>query len=126
MARPVSQQPTEVELNILNVLWRQGACSVKQVHEALGKSTEYTTVLKMMRIMMEKNLVQRDESQRAHVYRAVSGEQETQQHVLRNLLPRLFHGSRKLLILQALSAKPASAKELNEILSLIREMENKK
>jgi len=126
MARPASKQPTEVELKILNVLWKQGACSVKKVHEALGKSTEYTTVLKMMRIMKDKNLVRRDETQRAHVYKAVSGEQETQQHYLRDLLPRLFRGSRKLLILQALSTQPASAKELNEILGMIREMENKK
>jgi BlaI family transcriptional regulator, penicillinase repressor len=75
--------PTDAELAILSVLWRQGECTVREVHEALHPSqgTGYTTVLKLMQLMAQKGLVVRDESQRSHVYRAATAESQTQRRL---------------------------------------------
>ena len=67
-----SPMPTEAELDILNVLWDRGASTVREVHEALygDHGAGYTTALKLMQIMHAKGIVERDDSQRAHVYQA--------------------------------------------------------
>ena len=124
MARKQSNRPTDAELAILRVLWRQGPSTVKAVHDALGSSSGvgYTTVLKTLQIMTEKNLVQRDESQRAHVYAAASSEDETQKQLVGDLLERAFEGSARKLVMQALASKRADEQELQEIRKLIEEM----
>ena len=119
-------KPTESELSILRVLWQQGPSTVRAVLESLvarGSSSGYTTVLKLLQIMTEKGLVLRDESQRAHVYRASSSELETQQQIVGDLLDRAFGGSAGRLALQALSTRKASREELEEIRHLIDELE---
>ena len=87
-----SPRPTDAELAILNVLWAQGACTVRDVHERLSQERDmgYTTVLKLMQIMFEKGLVTRDDSQRSHVYKARQKEQTTQRMLVTDLLARAF------------------------------------
>ncbi len=119
-------KPTDAELNILQVLWRTGAATVKQVQEKLGDETGYTTVLKFLQIMTEKGLVRRDESLRAHVYRATLSEDETQQQLVSGLLKRAFGGSTSKLVLQALASKKASSGELAEIRRLIEKLSKEK
>lgn len=118
-------RPTDAELAILRVLWRTGPATVRQVQEELNASqpTGYTTVLKFMQIMTEKGLVERDESQRTHVYRATLPEEETQRQLVNDLLERAFGGSAQQLVLQALSVKKASRQELSEIRQLLNEIE---
>ena len=117
MAKQGVPRPTDAELEILNVLWQRGAATVREVHDELSarKATLYTTVLKTLQIMTEKGLVERDESQRAHLYRARLAQDETQRQLLNHLLARAFDGSATKLVMQALSAKEASAEELMEI-----------
>lgn len=118
-------RPTDAELAILNVLWAQGACTVREVHEQLSQDRDmgYTTVLKLMQIMFEKGLVTRDDSQRSHVYRPRQKEQTTQRMLVKDLLTRAFGGSTEKLVMQALSAKKASREELTEIRRLLNELE---
>lgn len=120
---PSLPQPTRAELAILRVLWKQGRCTVRQVHEALQKTQEhetvYTTVLKLLQNMAEKGLVRRDERERTHVYEAVLNEQKTQRDLLRDLVDRAFGGSTASLVIQALSIKKASPEELEEIRKLL-------
>jgi predicted transcriptional regulator len=118
-------RPTDAELEILNVLWQRGAATVREVHDDLSarKATLYTTVLKMLQIMTEKGLVERDESQRAHLYRARLPQDETQRQLLNDLLARAFDGSATKLVMQALSAKEASAEELTEIRAMLDRFE---
>jgi len=113
--------PTDAELAILGVLWRRGPSTVRDVHEELQPShgTGYTTVLKLMQIMAQKGLVARDESQRSHVYRAQSGEEQTQRRLLGDLMDRAFAGSSSQLVMRALSVKRASPEELAEIRALL-------
>ena len=125
MADRPSPKPTDAELSILNVLWERGPSTVRDVHEILShtQATGYTTILKLMQIMTEKGLVVRDESQRAHVYRARHSEQRTQRQLLSDLLDRAFGGSPAKLVVQALSERKASIEDLNPIRDLLAQLE---
>ncbi len=114
-------RPSDGELAILRVLWTQGASTVREVHTELSKDRDmgYTTVLKLMQIMVEKGLVARDERARSHSYRPLQGETETQRCLLKELLHKAFAGSRRDLVLQALETEPASAEELEDIRQLL-------
>ena len=112
-------RPTDGEMAILRVLWDYGPATVRQIHEKLGRDTAYTTVLKLLQIMMEKGIVSRDESIRTHVYSAAQPAALTQKQIVKDLLDRVFAGSSSNLVLQALAAKRASPEELAEIRRLI-------
>ena len=124
MPRKPSNHPTDAELAILQVLWASGPCTVREVHEQLKNSDKigYTTVLKTLQIMAEKDLVRRDESQRAHVYSARRSEEQTQQRLLGDLLERAYRGSAGKMVMQALSARVATRQELDEIRTLLDRM----
>jgi BlaI family penicillinase repressor len=119
-------KPTEAELEILHVLWSAGPSTVRQVHEALGAETGYTTVLKLMQIMAEKGLLDRDTGERTHIYHAAVSENQTKQRIVRELVEKAFRGSARDLIVQALSAKAASKADLAEIRRMIEKMEKGK
>lgn len=125
MAKRSQPRPTDAELAILNVLWRRGPSTVREVHAALGKAraTGYTTILKLMQIMAEKGLVRRDERQRAHVYAARLAEHETQRQLVGDLLTRAFGGSAAKLVMHALATKQSSDEELAQIRQLLDEHE---
>jgi predicted transcriptional regulator len=114
-------RPTDTELAILRILWERGACTVRQVHEALSRErpSAYTTALKMLQIMTDKGLVRRDVSDRTHVYHSKLTEEQTQRQLVRDLVDRAFGGSASKLVLQALTTKRATAEELAEIRRLI-------
>jgi len=122
---PGTPRPTDAELAILRVLWSRGPSTVREVHEALSASQDsgYTTVLKQLQIMMDKGLVDRDDTQRAHVYTSRLGEQRTQRQLLGDLVDRAFGGSSVKLVLQALSGRHATAKERRDIRALLDELE---
>ena len=113
------RKPTDAELAILRVLWARGPSTVREVAEALGREAAYTTMLKLMQIMTEKRLVQRDDSTRSHVYTATYSEDQTQKQLVADLLHRAFDGSAAKLVLQALAAGKASPEELAEIRKLL-------
>ena len=118
--------PTDAELGILQVLWRRGSSTVREVKEQLEREREvgYTTVLKLLQIMHEKGLVERDESERSHRYTAAVAETATERRLVGDLIDRGFSGSAGRLVLRALSARKASAEELSEIRRLIDELES--
>lgn len=122
------RKPTEAELAILQVLWRHGPCTVRQVHDELSrdKPSGYTTTLKLLQIMTDKGLVQRNETERTHIYRAKLSEDRTQRHLVDDLLQRAFGGSAQKLVLQALATRKASPEELAEIRKLLDELEGGK
>jgi BlaI family penicillinase repressor len=119
------RRPTEGELAILQVLWEGGPRSVRDIQRVLNETrpTGYTTVLKLLQIMTDKGLVERDESQRPQIYRARYSQQQTQRQLLRDLLDRAFGGSVKALVLQALASKRSSKEELEAIESLLDRFE---
>ena len=108
-------KPTKLELTILRAMWQRGPGTVREIQDTLNetRTTGYTTVLKMLQIMTEKGLVDRDESVRPQVFRARYSEEKTQQHILRDLIQRAFNGSVKSLVMQALATRKASGKDLD-------------
>jgi predicted transcriptional regulator len=128
MNRTPAPRPTDAELAILRILWDRGPSTVRQVHEILGleRQAAYTTALKLLQIMTEKGLVERDERDRTHIYRARLSEETTQRQLVRDLVDRAFAGSSSKLVLQALATKRASAEELRDIRKAIDSARNEK
>jgi BlaI family transcriptional regulator, penicillinase repressor len=123
MSAPKMIKPTESELEILQILWRKGIATVREVHEELSltKNAGYTTTLKLMQIMNEKGIVKRDDSMRTHVYQAAVNKEKTQKHILGKMIDSLFGGSPTQLVIQALGdeSHKASPEELEKIQALL-------
>ena len=119
--RKSSPLPTDAELEILRVLWMRGPSTVREVHAALGpdRDTGYTGILKLLQIMLEKRLVDRDDRARSHVYRAVAERETTERRPVADLAERAFGGSAAGLALRALSATAATPAELKAIRELV-------
>jgi BlaI family penicillinase repressor len=119
--RRETPKPTESELELLGILWERGPVTVRELFEAVnvGRPVVYTGVLKLMQIMAEKGLVERDERERAHVYRAAVSQADTERRFLRELSERFFAGSSAQLALRALQIEKASDEELDAIRQLI-------
>jgi BlaI family transcriptional regulator, penicillinase repressor len=115
MKQPI--KPTESELEILNILWTEGAATVRTVHEklALTKDAGYTTTLKLMQIMLEKKLLSRDASNKTHVYTAIVNREQTQGQMVQRMIETMFNGSAMQLVMQTLGNHKASKAELNKI-----------
>jgi|SRR5271170_5761471 BlaI family penicillinase repressor len=119
--KPITPKPTESELELLTTLWERGPLTVRELFEAVneGRPVVYTGVLKLLQIMAEKGLVERDERERAHVYRAAVSQADTEQRFLRELSEKFFAGSAAQLALRALQIEKASDEELEAIRKLI-------
>ncbi|CAL1517362.1 BlaI/MecI/CopY family transcriptional regulator [Chitinophaga sp. MM2321] len=118
-------KPTESELEILSILWEKGASTVREVHEILSETKEagYTTTLKLMQIMHEKDLLQRDTSSKTHIYTAAVSQQKTQQQLLNKMIDTVFGGSASQLVMQALGHHHSSDEELEKIREYLSAME---
>ena len=128
MNKDAVTKPTEAELEILQVLWKHGPCTVRFVNDQLKEKREvgYTTTLKIMQLMLEKDLLQRDESARSHLYRAAVREKETQGLLLDRFLETAFAGSALKLVMQALGNHKASQEEISQIRKLLDNLEGEK
>lgn len=117
-------KPTESELEILQILWEKGNCTVRDVHEILEKSKDsgYTTTLKLMQIMHEKGLVARDTSSKTHIYTALVNQQKTEQHLVNKMIDNVFNGSAARLVMQALGNHTASKDEIDSIKKYLDEL----
>lgn len=122
MTDPSAPMPTDAELALLRVLWQRGPSTVREVHDRLD-DVGYTTVLKQLQIMLDKGLVTRDESSRAHVYSAAVEQDRMQRRMVDDLLDRAFGGSARQLVAHALSGDDVSHDELEAIRSLIDELD---
>ena len=123
---PKKIKPTEAELEVLQVLWSYGPSTVRFVNEKLKdeRNVGYTTTLKVMQIMAEKNMVKRNKESRTHVYEAIVEEKETKNLLIDKFITTLFNGSTSGMVLQALGNKKCSTEELNQIRSLIDRIES--
>jgi predicted transcriptional regulator len=123
MARRPTEGPTDAELEILNILWQREQATVRDVFEALNRvrPTGYTTALKMLQIMLEKGLVNRDDQSRTHVYTAAIPRSDVQQMQLTTMMDRLFDGSCARLVLHAIQNDRVSRSEIEAIQRILRE-----
>lgn len=120
-------KPTESELEILQVIWKLGQCTVRDVHEELAKNKDagYTTTLKLMQIMADKGLVARDTNAKTHLYTAVISREQAQNSALDKIRDTVFKGSTADLVIQALGQHRASSDEIDAIRKFLRNFENR-
>ncbi len=118
-------QPTDAELEILQVLWESGPSTVRFVNECLNKKKKvgYTTTLKIMQIMADKHILSRHKKGKTHIYTPVLKENETQSLLVDKLLKVAFKGSASKLVMQTLGNKKTSIEELQKIKELIANLE---
>ncbi|MEM6632274.1 MAG: BlaI/MecI/CopY family transcriptional regulator [Bacteroidota bacterium] len=121
-------RPTESELAILRVLWREKVSTVRAVNEQLNrlspnKEIGYTTTLKLMQIMHTKGLLSREKQGKLHIYSPVFSEEETQQQLLNKLVDSAFQGSAMKLVMQALGNRRSTPEELAEIRDFLDSLE---
>lgn len=117
-------KPSEGELEILQILWRKKSATVREVHEeiALTKECGYTTTLKIMQIMYDKQLVARNDSKKIHLYSPIVSKEKTQKQFLGKIINTLFSGSTSQLVLQALGNEKPSDDEIEEIQIMLNKL----
>ena len=118
--------PTASELAILQLLWERGPLTVRQVHDALSeeKDVVYTTILKTMQVMLDRDFLSREVKGRGHLYAAAIAKADTQDKLLDTFLQRAFGGSAKGLVMRALGNYRTSRKDIEELKALIDRLEN--
>ncbi len=128
MENPI--RPTDAELEILQILWRKGASTVREINDeltaTLDKPVGYTTTLKIMQIMHEKGLLVRNDSQRSHVYDSAVKEKKIQTDLLDRFLNAAYKGSASKLAMHLLGNHQTTKEELDEIKALIAQLEKNK
>lgn len=117
-------KPTDSELEILNILWANGPSTVRFIHDELVKTKDagYTTTLKLMQIMMEKQLLKRDDSGKSHVYTPNISQEKTRGQLVKRMIDNVFNGSASQLVMQALGNHKANKAELEEIRKYLDEI----
>ena len=128
MPRHAPSQPTEVELQILGILWDCDSATAREIHNRIleTRETNYSTTVKMLSVMLEKELVRRDDSIRPQRFRAATTQKRTQTKLLKDLVQKAYDGSMGSLVLQALSSKKATKEELAEIREMLDRLDGDK
>ena len=121
------RHPTELELEILKVMWERGPMRVREVREALAptRGLAYTSVMTMMGIMTKKGFLKRTKDGNSFIYRAVAQREGTSRGMMRDLVDRVFEGSTASAVLQLLETSDLDADERAEIRKLIEKKERK-
>lgn len=125
--RTMRSKPSDSELEIMQVLWAKGPLTVREINEILNRNRRvgYTTTLKIMQIMTEKNMLSRDTRQRSHVYTTIMDPGEVRGNILDHVINTVFQGNTSKLVLSALGNSRTSPSEIEEIKALIESMEKK-
>ena len=119
-------RPTESEMEILQILWENGSSTIREVHEVLSetKDSGYTTTLKLMQIMTDKGLIERNDEAKSHIYSATVKKESIQKQVVSKMINSLFKGSSAKLVMHALGNHKASEEEIMEIKKYLKAMES--
>jgi len=125
MARPSSPHPTELELEILKILWRDGPATVHHVREALAPSRKlaYTSVITIMNIMTDKGYLSRTKEGKGYRYKAWITAKATKRRMLADLVHRAFDGSAAALMLNLIETGRLDGEELANLRAMIDQKE---
>jgi predicted transcriptional regulator len=118
---------TEVELELMTILWKLGEGSVSDVIEKLPEERDlaYTSVSTMLRILEQKGILETRKEGRGHVYIPVLEKSEYESKAVRHVVDRVFDGTASALVKQLLGSVKISKKEIEEIKELIEKAEKK-
>ena len=118
-------KPTEKELEILQVLWNRDRATVREINDEISQDREvgYTTTLKLLQIMYDKGLVEREKSGKTHIYHASITENDAQQSLVRQLVDSAFKGSSMKLVMGALGSRKSTQQERDAIREYLDRLE---
>ena len=124
MARPRSEYPTELELQILKILWNEAPLSVQQVREALAtmpfsRQLTHSSVITVLNIMVRKKYLSRTKQSRAFYFDPIVTEQQTNRGMLGDIVNRVFDGSATAVMLELLATSDLDLEELKDIRRII-------
>lgn len=127
MNRKKTVKPTEVELQMLRVLWELGPSPVREIHRRLNeeKGTNYSTTVKMLSVMLDKGLVKRNEKDQPFVYRPTLSRTNAGKQMVKEIVEKVYDGAAMSLVLQALASAKPTRKELDEVRQLLDQIEEK-
>lgn len=128
MSRPRARELTERELEVMQVCWRLGDCTVAAARDTLaadGRDLAYTTVATLVRILQEKGFLRQLNSERPFVYRPVRSFEEVSGSLLSDLLHRVFSGSREALLVRLMDQKRLSPRERKLLAEILAEQQRK-
>jgi BlaI family transcriptional regulator, penicillinase repressor len=117
-------EPTKAEMEILQVLWQYGPQTVRFVNDMLNeqRKVQYTSTLKLMQLMAEKEMLHRDESAMKHIYKPAIDEAATKAQLLNRFVDNIYNGSASSLVMQLLGNKKTSVEELEAIRRMLEQM----
>ena len=121
MARPTSRHPTELELEILKILWREGPSPGRKIRDALVgfRDLAYTSVMTVMKIMTEKKYVRRKKAGGNFVYYPRVTEETVAKRMLHDIVDRVFGGSAAAVMLKLLQTADLDEQELGQLRQII-------
>jgi predicted transcriptional regulator len=120
--KPPRKALTDVELEMMNIIWRIGPCSVARVQEQLmpGRELAYTSVSTMVRILEQKGYVTSRKEGRGHLYQAAVSKEEYQEMSLQQLVSNVFGGMPSMLVQRLFESETLSPADLAQIKTLLR------
>lgn len=118
-------EPTKSELEILQLLWEFGPSTVRFVNDKLNETRDvkYTSTLKLMQIMADKEIVKRDQSQMTHVYHVAEEEEKTKSFLLKKFVDSIYKGSASNLVMQLLGNSNTTEKDAQEIKEILKQLD---
>ena len=125
MARRPSKHPTELELAILKVLWKQSPLSVREVREILRPTRKlaHTSVMTMLSIMVGKGYLRREKQGNSYVYEPTEPRKATRRKMLRDLVDRVFDGSAASVMTNLIETGELDEDEVRELRKLLKRIE---
>jgi BlaI family transcriptional regulator, penicillinase repressor len=127
MARPAAKELTQRELEVMHVFWKRGTLTASQAREHLagqGLDRAYVTVANLVRILVEKGFLEQTNDERPFQYRPMRPFDDVSRSLVRDLLKRVFLGSREELLVQILGQKKLTAKERALLEQILKEQES--
>ena len=115
MPTKINQTLTPLELEIMQVLWELGPCTVAEVQPKLKADLAYTTVQTMLNVLLRKNKVKRVQEGRAYRYRPAVSRERASGSALSDLVKRMFGGSSEALLMAMVDTRQISAEELARV-----------
>ena len=114
---------TEVELELMNVVWKLGRCSVREVLDLLPKERDlaYTSVATVMKILEEKGVLKSEKKEKSHTYRALVAREDYETKALQHVTEKVFAGNPSSLVMRLLDEAKLSREELQEIRRTLEE-----
>jgi len=125
--RGAENLPAKGELDVLQVLWQYGPSTVRFVHDKLNEQKEaviYTSTLKLMQLMKEKGMLDRDETNMKHVYSALLDEKKVKSAMLNRFVDTMYNGSAGDLMVALLGDDNTSSEELDKVRALLKTLDS--